>query len=515
MKDKLSCYLWGFIAGLTLLGLFPFPALSAGGGKDPLVQIHPAYLISAEEAQKWHVFKDQGGPTYSGSPSWKRFLGFLEEQFKKYGVVDIRHNTWAYPRWYTSDFPDTSRWTLVSDGRPVRVAHYGAYSGSTSKEGIMGELAVYDPKVPPESFKGKIVVFTTAPHPAPPLDKNYKEWFTLNDYEYRSSEDFPPLFTQVPPSETVSYDVWWQLRQTAVVNGALKKIQAAAGILVFHMGYDRLAGMYTFPVPTLSQIPVLYLDREAGVQVIQEAKAGKKAVLKLEATVEQTETFQWIGYLPGKDYGTDNDRQILLVTHTDGPCLQQDNGSLGILGVVAYFSRIPQAERPKTLMIFLDNRHYMPGMEKAFEHEDYFTKHPEAKKKIVGIVGIEHLGQIEFREKDGRYEPTGKVEPSFLWTRNHPELIEAAVKAVKDHSWPRVMVQCVERPGIHGGSQGVWYGMGKIALDWNLPAFATMGTQGAYWATTARLQAFDPQVFRTQVAAMAQLTGVLMRGSFK
>jgi hypothetical protein len=54
-----------------------------------------------------------------------------------------------------------------------------------------------------------------------------------------------------------------------------------------------------------------------------------------------------------------------------------------------------------------------------------------------------------------------------------------AVKAVKDHRWPRVMVQCVERPGIHGGCQGVWYGMGKIAQDWNLPALATMGTQGA------------------------------------
>jgi hypothetical protein len=129
------------------------------------------------------------------------------------------------------------------------------------------------------------------------------------------------------------------------------------------------------------------------------------------------------------------------------------------MGIVAYFSHIPQTERPRTLMIYLDNRHYMPGMEKAFEKQDYFAKKPEAKKSIVALVATEHLGQIEFRETDTKYEPTGKVEPSFLWTRNNQKLIDMAVKAVKDHRWPRVVVQCVERPGVHGGSQGVWYGM--------------------------------------------------------
>jgi hypothetical protein len=107
------------------------------------------------------------------------------------------------------------------------------------------------------------------------------------------------------------------------------------------------------------------------------------------------------------------------------------------------------------------------------------------------------------------------VEPAFLWTRNNQKLIDMAVKAVKEQRWPRVMVQCVERPGIHGGSQGVWYGMGKIAQEWNLPAFATMGTQGAYWATTARISTFNKDHFCTEVAAMAQLTGALMKADLK
>jgi hypothetical protein len=57
--------------------------------------------------------------------------------------------------------------------------------------------------------------------------------------------------------------------------------------------------------------------------------------------------------------------------------------------------------------------------------------------------------------------------------------------------------------------------MGKIALDWDLPAYGTMGTQGAYWATTARIGAFDKEQFVKEVAAMSQLTGELMVADFK
>ena len=481
-----------------------------------LTQINPAYLISPDEAQAWHVHKDKGGPTYSGNLSWLSYLGFIEEKLKSYGVIDMVKNKWSYDRWYTSEWPDSSNWSFVSNGEAIRVAHYGAYSGSTGSQGLTAELVLYHPSTPPEVYNGKIIVFRTAPHPNPPLDEEYKKWFTLNDYEYRSGgNDFPPLFTKVPPSESVSYDVWWQLRQTILVNRVLKQGQAAGGIVVFNMSYKRLAGLYTFPVMPPYKMPTLYVDREAGAKILKDAKEGQKATIKLLAKVEPTETYQLIGYLPGRNYGTEKDEKILLTTHTDGPAVLQDNGALGLLGIVAYFSHIPQQERPRTLMIYLDNRHYMPGMEGGFAKQDWFTKNPDAKGSIVALIATEHLGQIEFRERGDVYEPTGKVEPSFLWTRNNPLLIDLAIKAVKDHQWPRVMVQCVEKLGIHGGTQGVWYGMGKIALDWNIPAFATMGTQGAYWATTARIETFNKDLFCTQVAAMSQLTGALMKAKLK
>ena len=478
-----------------------------------LQQVNPAFLPSADEIQAWHKFKDEGGPTYAGSPAWHRYVSFVEERLKGYGVVDMTRNEWTYDQWTTSDWPDDSNWKLAVGGTPVKVAHYGGYSGTTGPGGLTAPLVYYDWAAPPASIEGKIAVFSVAPHPEPPLSDDYKAWFTVNDHEYLSDPGtFPPRFTRVPVTASVTYDVWWQLRQTIRVNQAVQKGKAAGALIVFDMPYDRVAGLYTFPMPRLYQAPTLYLDRDAGRAVLGAARGGANATLTLIAKVAPVKTHQTIAYLPGRDYGTPADEQIVLRTHSDGPSISQDNGPLGVLALVAYYSRIPKAERARTLLIFLDNRHYLPGGEAAFESQGWFAKNPQARNSIVGLIALEHLGQLEYREDGAKLVPTGRVEPSFLWTRGDPALIAAAIEAVKTHQWPRAMVQTVDRPGIQGGMQGFWYGMGRIASakEWNLPAFSTMGSQGAYWSSTARLDKFDKNHFRTQVAGMAQLTAVLM-----
>jgi hypothetical protein len=480
-----------------------------------LTTVNPEFMITTSEALAWHQYKDQFGPTYSGNKSWHKFLSFTKKKFKALGVENLTANKWTYARWHTSDWPDDSDWSLKSDGRPVKVAHYGAYSGATGPEGITAKLALLNSQAEMSTYSGKLVVVPVAPHPKPPLKEDYEKWFTLNDYEFLSDADtFPPMFTKVSTINSVAYDVMWQLRQTIKINAFLAKSNAAGGIVVFNMGYDRLAGLYTFPVLKLFNNPTLYLDRNAGDQVIEDAQLGKTATLKLVAEVEPTETYQLIGYLPGKDFGTPRDEKIILITHTDGPSISQDNGAFGLLGIVSYFSHFPKSARPRTLMVFLDNRHYMPGMEQGNINQDWFTKHPEERESIVALIAMEHLGQVEFREVGNAFAPTGKIEPSFLWTRNNQVLIDKAIKAVKDNNWSRVMVQSVERPGIHKRPQGVWYGMGKIALEWDLPAYAAMGTQGASWSTTGRLDEFNKKQFVTQVAAMCQLTGELMLMDF-
>jgi len=328
-------------------------------------ELNPAWLLSKAELTTWAQVKDTNRPTLTGSPKWRNYVKFLEKKLREYGVVDITKNRWDFERWYTSD--DPSKWSLTSDGTPVRVAHYGAYSGSTGHEGITVELIFYDHQNPPKSIKDKIVVIPTLPHPQPPYKEEYIQFSTFNDYEYRTDDPFAPLFEYVDPAETFTFDTMYQLQQQfheLAIEG-----EAAGMIIVYDMAFERSKGLYTFVVPTLHDLPSLTLAREDGIKVIADAKAGKTANLRLEAVIEQAEAYQLIAYLPGKNYGTPADEQILLINHTDGPSISQDNGALGLLAIIKYFSQIPQAPRPRTLTVLLDCRHYMPGMEEA--HRDF------------------------------------------------------------------------------------------------------------------------------------------------
>src|SRR4029079_11683673 len=96
--------------------------------------------------------------------------------------------------------------------------------------------------------------------------------------------------------------------------------------------------------------PPLYLVN--GAKVLADAKTGKNATLTLLGRFQVDRGRAYIGYLPGKDYGTTNDRQIMIATHTDAMSLVEDNGGLGMLGVLYYFSHIPQADRPRTLVFY-------------------------------------------------------------------------------------------------------------------------------------------------------------------
>ncbi|MDG2376291.1 MAG: hypothetical protein P8M18_08065 [Woeseiaceae bacterium] len=479
---------------------------------EKFTNIDSEWAVTADEGYEWALLKDANLPAMTGSTEWNNYIAFLEEKLLEYGAVDLFRNRWTFDRWSTSE--DAGSWTLISDGDPVRVAYYAANSGVSANDGITAELIYYDHDNPPESIEGKIVVIPTRPHPEPPYSENYKINFTFNDYEWRANDDtYWELFERVPPEFSITFDIWWQLRQglwKIAVDG-----NAAGHVIVYDMAFERTEGLYTFGVPPLHESPGVILSREDGAQVIEDAKAGKTATLTLNAAIGESEAYQTIAYLPGKDYGTPDDEQILLINHTDGPSITQDNGALGLLAIVKYFSHIPQEHRPRTLTVFLDNRHYYPGMEGGAHEVSWLQRYPEAKDKLVGMIQAEHLGEMDYREVDGRVEAVGLAEQSYLWSRNNPVLIGAAVGAAKRHGWERVQVAVTERPGINGGLQQAWWGVGAIALSGcgtclDLPGYGLGGYLGYYWTSKAGIERWNKELFRNQAHTMTELTGVLM-----
>ena len=483
-----------------------------GETNSDLTTINPAYLITPEQAYQWHVAKDVLGPAFAGNDSWKIFLQVIETKLREYGAVDLTKNKWTYDRWVTSEWPDTSRWSLVSNGTPIQVAAYNPNSGSTPEQGITRDLVLFDINNPRADVKNKIAVVILQPETdATPPEERIYAW--PGDYMYLSN---PETFADpnIPRRQSYATQMRTEMRQVRQAMDLLLEREAAGALWVTQASYDRVAGLYTFGVPSIHQLPALYLDRHAGEKIIADAKAGKKATLRLVADVVPTETYQLVAYLPGKNYGTPKDEKIYMITHTDGPSISQDDGGYGLLAVANYFSHIPQAERPRTIMFYFDCRHYMPGAERA-NPTNWMEDNENAWDGVVASVGMEHLGQMEYSENGDVYKQTGLEEHSRLHAANNDLLLAMAIKAVKDNGLRRVSVEQVDRPGIHGRYQGRWLGLGAGPRRRGLPAFATMGDMAAYWSTSAGIEAFNADHFVRQVATMAQLVGELMEADLK
>ena len=134
-----------------------------------------------------------------------------------------------------------------------------------------------------------------------------------------------------------------------------------------------------------------------------------------------------------------------------------------------------------------------------------------AADRVVAVIGLEHLGQIEFVEDAGRLRPSGRVDRSNLWSTNNQKLIDLAAKAVADNQLRGVVIRAPARPGQNGRSQGPWYGLGRLANELKKPGVSTMGSMGVYWSTASRLDRFDAPLFCSQIATFCQLTGTLMQ----
>jgi hypothetical protein len=533
-------------AGVTAGTALARPQLFA----PALPKITSQFMITPDQALNWNMFKAQGGPTYAGSPGWKRFTDFLISKMPEFGAVDLDYVEIPYDHYIVDDWPDrrshihdsgVALEKLVTNGTPVPVvASYGMTSGSTPAEGITAQLLYYDPAHPPAAadIAGKILVFQTAPYPNPPYSNPFLDSYTLTDYEWRSPGKWAPLFTPPPASVTSSYHCRWVFSQLNGFAAIGIKGHAAGIVVVYDLSPGAALGLAQRSVYTPDakaglgssyvNCPTLTLDRVNGAKVLADAKAGKTGTLTLTARFERSTGKAIIAYLPGKNYGTPQDEQVLLATHTDAMSLIEENGGLGVLGILSYFNHVPRAARPRTLVLYFDCRHFMPGGEGSWPQFDYYTMHPERLKPIVATVGIEHMGGRQTIE-------TGPGGNQYVYSSERPEnggvitslmdvynnniwLVEAIARAATDNHWPRVDVKAGNvGPGVNGGFQGSVKSPMNKGRAYRIPGIGLAGDWPGGWTQTfaqmdteAGAHGFDQDYFVRQVAGLSQLAGELM-----
>lgn len=515
-----------------------------------LTKINSNYMLTPQEAYNWAYYKAQLGPTYAGNDGWKKYYSFIKTTAQSYGLVDLDELPIPYQFYTVNDWPDKGTHTggsgreiekLVSNGTVVPVvASYGMTSGSTGPTGVTAQMIYYDPNNPPTAaqIKGKIMVVKTTPYTAAAANtfgpysytSSFLDSYAMTDYEYRTDGNWYQMFQPVPASVASGYWYRWTWNQLGTYASAAMKAGAAGMVVVYDLSPDGALGVTQRSVYTLSgkptdayvNVPTLCLDRVNGAQVLVDAQNGKTATLTLTATFNSVTGTALVGYLPGKNYGTSQDQQVMIVTHTDAMSLVEEDGGLGLLAVLKYFSQVPQSDRPRTLVFFWDSRHFMPGGESGWNNYDYYVVYPDKLKKIVADVAMEHMGgrqTIETGASGNTYQfstsapNSGGYITSFIDIyNNNPWLIQTVKQAALDNNWPRVDAKVGPvQPGSNGGYQttvksplnkGRTYGFAGIGLAGDWPGCCTQ--------TFAGIETFDENYFVTQVAGLSQIVGNLM-----
>jgi len=442
----------------------------------------PAPPYSPELLQQWHQVKADLGPTFAGSPAWHAHMDFVEQALTDAGMVEVEKFPAPYTRWWASDYPTDAERSLAINGVTLPVSSYWAYSGSTPPDGITAPLLIYTKGMPREKLRGHIVVFHVQPVP-----EAMSSMFNIG-HEYATDD-----FAVVAPG--ISDDQWYQgnyVTRFGRWDAVLKDSGAAGAIVIFSMSAERLAGLYTFPLLNLGivGVPGVYVDAQTGARVLSAAAADEQATLTLTARQEPAEPYFYSAVLPGHAYDTDADEQVLLVTHSDGPSLSQENGTLGIAALVRHYARIPREQRPRSLRIVLDPQHYTPGRHTI----NWYDAHPDIMRQVVASIGVEQLGQREYGEEANAYGLTGRAEPWQIFTRDEPRLIQLAIDAINSTGVPRTELRVPERKG-----QGRWTGLGDVAIKRDLPGFATLSGMSGYWGTNAGIESFDAELATRQL----------------
>ena len=121
------------------------------------------------------------------------------------------------------------------------------------------------------------------------------------------------------------------------------------------------------------------------------------------------------GILPGANFGKPNDEFLICNTHSDGPNIAEENAGIGLFSVAQYFARLPQRERPKSMVFMAATGHFGHGLlgSGGTAAPDWIRQHPQIINQTVACMTIEHFACSEWEDiKRGStlfYEATGKL----------------------------------------------------------------------------------------------------------
>ena len=169
-------------------------------------------------------------------------------------------------------------------------------------------------------------------------------------------------------------------------------------------------------------VPGAWISASDGRRVTEVlAKGPARARLRVVTKTEPITSYNIVGELPGADEDT-----VIIGSHHDGPwssAVEDASGISLVLAQAAYWSRVPQKERPHRLVFLLNSGHMAGGAGQAA----FVREHRAELDSCVLEVHLEHAAN-EVVERDGSLMETGRPEVRW-WFTSRLARVDAALRA--------------------------------------------------------------------------------------
>ncbi|MGK5064908.1 M28 family peptidase [Janthinobacterium sp. LB3P112] len=416
-------------------GPWPARALPASAA----VTVDATQFLSRKQLVDWQVDLDERRLRATGSPRHEAYIDALHERLARAGVKQLRFEPVSFRQWSVQ--PADWGLEVVHDDRSgvLPSAGYIPYSGVTPPTGMTGRIVYLAPGTRPDaSLAGKLVLVE--------MPKVAWTGQVFQQSAVHMHDPHPAMGPDTPYARP--FQVLWPF---VTLLDSLQAAGAAGVIVILDTPAMTADGLYAPYDGKVRQLPGVFIDRDRGQRLRERVLAGTAPVLRLTmaATVRQVQTRNLVGIIPGK-----SEELMVLGSHTDGTNGLEDNGPNAIVDMAQYLARLPRDSLPRSVMLLLASGHLAGGV----GTEQFFEQHKDdgLMQRIATMLTIGHLGALEvLPDSNGYLHPTGRFEPSILFSPRTPALMDASYAMLKQADAPPAFVLPPSKPGA---MYGAWPG---------------------------------------------------------
>ena len=363
-----------------------------------------------------------------GTPEDMIAARYVLDKFNEFRLVDTHFE----PVPASFNFPESWNLNIRARGKNENIRSYFLrYAGFTPPQGIKAPL-VYVGQGSAAEFdaagdvSGKIVLVDII---APPMTVAALAPATLYKYDPGNTLAGENAIENWPPT---NFDSTY----------ARAGQRGAAGYIavITFMAQDNNQYLHWYADGSLPGLSVSPAD---GDHLKNLLSAGPvEASMKLHGRSGSGTVYNVYGTVPGKYYGTPQDKFIVVHTHYDGWATNEASATSVVLGLAKYFAQLPRESRNKSLLFVTMASHFGKKAEWADYGNLAYTLAQQGKVKCAFV--LEMIGK-QYKIINGEYVPTGMVSPrGIMVTIRRPTfpspLIGIASTAVTKYQLDRTMV---------------------------------------------------------------------------